>query len=101
MSQRHDVKITVVKTLGTGDLFDEYASAGVTPTCPRVDAGQEFLSRGMQMPEGFCSWAWADIQRDVVHLALGGDFPWMKQRGTTLACCTDGLRPVIFKLERV
>ena len=85
----------------TGDLFDEHASVGTTPTCTRVKPGQVFVSRGMQMPEGFCSWAWADIQRDVVHLALGGDFPWMKQRGTTLACCTDGLRPVIFKLERI
>jgi uncharacterized repeat protein (TIGR04076 family) len=101
------VKITVVKTLETGDLFDEHASAGVTPVCTGVNAGQVFVSKGetLRMPEGFCSWAWADIQwadiqRDVVHLALGGDFPWMKQRGTTLTCCTDGLRPVIFKLER-
>jgi uncharacterized repeat protein (TIGR04076 family) len=85
----------------TGDLFDEHASVGTTPTCPRVKLGQVFVARGMHMPEGFCSWAWADIQRDVVHLALDGDFPWMKQPGTTLACCTDGLRPVIFKLERI
>ena len=101
MSQRHDVKITVVRTLETGDLFDEHAGAGVTPTCTRVNAGQVFVSRALQIPEGFCSWAWADIQRDIVHLALGGDFPLMKQRGMALACCTDGLRPVIFKLERV
>jgi hypothetical protein len=53
------------------------------------------------MPAGVCSWAWADVQRDSVHPALDGDVPWMKQRGTTLACCTDGLRPVIFKLERI
>jgi uncharacterized repeat protein (TIGR04076 family) len=97
------VKITVVRTLETGDLFDEHVSAGVTPVCTGVNAGQVFVSTGknLQMPEGFCSWAWADIQRDVVHLALGGDFPWMKQQGTTLTCCTDGLRPVIFKLERI
>jgi uncharacterized repeat protein (TIGR04076 family) len=49
----------------------------------------------------FCSWAWADIQRDVVHLALGGDFPWIKEKGIGISCCTDGLRPVIFKLERL
>ena len=101
MSKNHDVKITVARTLETGDLFDQHAIEGMTPTCTRVNAGQVFVSRDMQMPEGFCSWAWADIQRDVSHLALGGDYPWMKQKGTTLACCTDGLRPVIFKLERV
>ena len=42
----------------------------------------------------------ADIQRDVAHLAMGGDFPWMKEKGEMVSCCTDGLRPVIFKLER-
>jgi len=55
----------------------------------------------MQMPEGFCSWAWADIQRDVIHMGLGGDFPWMKKPGVMISCCTDGLRPVVFKLERI
>jgi len=55
----------------------------------------------MAMPPSFCSWAWADIQRDVAHLAIGGDFPWIKQRGIMITCCTDGLRPVVFKLERI
>jgi uncharacterized repeat protein (TIGR04076 family) len=55
----------------------------------------------MAMPPSFCSWAWGDIQRDVAHLAMGGDFPWMRQRGTMITCCTDGLRPVVFKLERI
>ena len=91
----------MARTLETGDLFDQHAGEGMARTCTRVNAGQVFVARDMQMPEGFCSWAWADIQRDVSHLALGGDYPWMKQKGTALACCTDGLRPVIFKLERV
>jgi len=42
----------------------------------------------MAMPEGFCSWAWADLQRDVTHLAMGGEFPWMRQRGAMITCCT-------------
>lgn len=94
-----DVKITVLKKLETGEVFSQFAGADVGPLCPRVEVGQEFVSKGLQMPEGFCSWAWADIQRDVVHIALGGSFPWIKQEGTMISCCTDGLRPVIFKLE--
>ena len=43
----------------------------------------------------------ADIQRDLIHLRLGGDYPWFKENGAILASCTDGARPVIFKLERV
>ena len=96
-----DVKITVMKKLSPGELFDEMAAEGVAPECDMAKKGAEHISKGMAMPEGFCSWAWADIQRDVVHLAMGGDFPWIKEEGKMLSCCTDGLRPVVFKLERL
>jgi len=96
-----DVKITVLKKLETGDIFEEYAAEEAQSTCDAVRLGDEFISKAMGIPEGFCSWAWADIQRDVVHLALGGEFPWMKKEGTMISCCTDGLRPVLFKLERI
>lgn len=26
---------------------------------------------------------------------------WMKEENTMIACCSDGTRPVIFKIERV
>jgi uncharacterized repeat protein (TIGR04076 family) len=99
--EMRDVKITVLKRLETGDVVKEYGTDAVAPLCNRHMDGEEFLSEGMQMPEGFCNWAWADIQRDVVTLSLGGDFPWMKEKGKIISCCTDGLRPVLFKLERL
>jgi uncharacterized repeat protein (TIGR04076 family) len=31
----------------------------------------------------------------------GADFgPWMKDGNMFIACCTDGIKPVVFKLER-
>jgi uncharacterized repeat protein (TIGR04076 family) len=96
-----DVRITVLKKLRTGDVFEKYASKEMTPECTIMKDGKEYLSKGMQMPEGFCSWAWADIQRDVIHLSLDGDFPWIREKGVMISCCTDGLRPVVFKLERL
>ncbi len=96
-----DVKITVEAMLKPGKIFEELAADTVTPECARYKIGGEYLSKGMSMPEGFCSWAWADIQRDVAHLAMDGDFPWIKEPGKMVSCCTDGLRPVVFKLERV
>ncbi|MFP3952149.1 MAG: TIGR04076 family protein [Candidatus Bathyarchaeia archaeon] len=96
-----DVKITVVSMLKPGKVFDELAADSVTAECGRVNIGDEFISKELNMPEEFCSWAWADIQRDVAHLALGGNFPWIKKEGSMVSCCTDGLRPVVFKLERV
>ncbi len=96
-----DVKITVVAKLKPGEVFKELAADSVNPVCDMVETGRTYVSKGLGMPEGFCSWAWADIQRDVAHLALGGDFPWIKKAGSMVSCCTDGLRPVVFKLERV
>jgi uncharacterized repeat protein (TIGR04076 family) len=97
----HDVKITVLKNMKTNEVFEKYAAGNMTPECNVVKSGVEYVSARMQIPEGFCSWAWADIQRDVVHLAMGGDFPWIKEKGVMISCCTDGLRPVVFKLERL
>jgi len=96
-----DVRITVVKKLQVGELFKKFAVDEVVEPCDQVKVGQEWISKGINKPDGFCSWAWADIQRDVAHLALGGDFPWIKQKGTILSACTDGLRPVVFKLQRI
>jgi len=97
--ERNDVKITVLGTTENPEIFGEYAAEGVKPRCPLMEEGREFISEAMRMPEGFCSWAWADIQRDVAHLTMGGSFPWMKEPGTMISCCTDGLRPVVFRLE--
>jgi len=96
-----EVKITVAKKLRTGELLEKYGK-GVEVECPMFKLGQEFrVGKDLKIPDGFCSWAWADIHRDIVHLALGGDFFWIKEKGTMLSCCTDGLRPVVFKLERI
>jgi uncharacterized repeat protein (TIGR04076 family) len=56
------------------------------------------------LPEDFvarCAWAWADIRRDILTVAYGGDIPGMKQRGTVITGCTDWFRPVIFEVERM
>ncbi len=94
-----DVKITVLKENVNEDLWKEY---GINiKRCDVFKIGEEYISKGIVMPQGFCSWAWADIQRDVAILALGGTFPWIKQKGTTIAACTDGFHPVVFKLTRI
>ena len=93
------VKITVLKKVDMGDIRKNYGNN--VSECEVFKEGDEFISEGMSMPQGFCAWAWADIQRDVVHLALNGNYPWIKAKGATISCCTDGLRPVVFKLERV
>ena len=97
------VKITVVKKVHNKDLFGDKPPIpfNMAPECNKVELGQEFISESGECPQGFCSWAFADIQRDITHLRFGGDYPSMEEKGTCLSCCTDGVRPVIFKLERI
>ena len=96
-----DVKITVLRRLFLEDAAQQYG-AGTWAPCSRLEDGQEFLvcGKSLAIPEGFCSWAWADIHKYVLTLARGGNFVGSKP-GSTVVCCTDGYRPVIFALERV
>lgn len=99
-------KITVIKKLNCKELYGEnppapFDEGRVTPECERFSVGQEFAVDSHSCPPEFCNWAFADIQRDLVHVLYGGYYPWMKEKGVAITCCTDGLRPVIFKIERV
>jgi len=99
-------KITVVKKINNKDLYGENPPAPfdekrIAPECDRFELGQEFVVDNPNCPPGFCHWAFADIQRDLVHILWGGYFPWMKEKGVIISCCTDGLRPVVFKIESI
>ena len=96
--KEHRVKITVLRKLVHQDFVNKYA---VKPeswaACSVFEEGQEFMASKEQpwvMPEGFCGWAWADIQKLVYGMARGGN-------DVFVTCCTDGYRPVIFKLEKI
>ena len=88
----------VMKKLYNPDLVELYAANPESWTpCTHFEVGDEFitdLERPWDMPEGFCGWAWADIQRTVYGMARGG-------QDVFVTCCTDGYRPVIFKLEKL
>lgn len=94
-----DIKITVLRRTLNEDFLRDYADSLWEP-CERFAEGQEFISRGLDMPEGFCSWAWCDVQKCVMTLARGGNFRGVPP-GVFVTCCTDGYRPVFFKIERV
>ncbi len=100
------VKIVVAKLLDNKEIFGNNPPAEFTCSsiCDEYDIelGREFIvDDSYECPPGFCPWAYADIQRDIVTLLHGGNFPWMKDKGIVLSSCTDGIRPVIFKLERI
>ena len=93
-----------MKKFNLSDVFKKSPVAFVTPlapVCGAVSDGQEFVVDDMKMPEGFCGSAWSVIRPDVMTLAHGGNFPGYKDKGVAMVCCTNGMRPVVFKLERV
>ena len=103
MAQSSRVKITVLKKTDTKQIFGDNSPMGqAIEACSVFKEGQEFIvGEDGDMPEGFCHWAWNDLYKKVITLMFGGNFPWMKEEGTSVSCCTDGLRPVIFELRRI
>ena len=87
-------KITVVKKTLFQDLYKKYANREGN-ICSVFEEGQEFLMTSpYNPPEGFCAWAWADLRAAIHAVQFGG-------RESSVACCTDGYRPVVFHVERI
>jgi uncharacterized repeat protein (TIGR04076 family) len=100
-----ECKITVLKKLFHEDLAKEFCLKE-TEACKVFEVGQEYIAKfPMKEPDNFpCSGAWSDISNIVLVLLQGGNFgpsswEWMKDDRTMISCCTDGVRPVIFKIE--
>ncbi|NQU12111.1 TIGR04076 family protein [bacterium] len=96
--QQHQVRITVLSKLFHEEYVAQYAPNPERWTpCTHFEVGQEFVTARdapWEMPAGFCGWAWADMQKMVWGMARGGS-------DVFVTCCTDGYRPVIFKLEKI
>jgi uncharacterized repeat protein (TIGR04076 family) len=102
------IKITVVKRVAHTDLLEKHMNTDDFPqaagACEVMKDGQEFIMEGLfaRRPENFnCQGAWHDIQRNLASVMYGGNLPWIKQPGTVVASCSDGLRPVSFRIERI
>ena len=70
-------KITVLRRMFNQDLANEYRRQDVaTAPCPLFTEGQEFVVEhvGAPAPDGFCDWAWNDIQKVLLAAMTGGDF---------------------------
>ncbi|MGD8506715.1 MAG: TIGR04076 family protein [Candidatus Bathyarchaeota archaeon] len=104
MRELHKVKITVLKRFHPSEVF---VNSLVTPVHKHFEACglyrdcQEFIVEDLRMPEDFCNSAWVSMYGNIQLLSFGGDLPWFKEKGIAVNCCIDGLRPVIFKLERI
>ena len=105
--KRPKVKITVLRRECYQDLQESYLSNPKAGPCNLFRDGQEFIvdSRNFnRMLDGqFCAEAWDCISRYVYAALQGGAIMrgWTNDERMMIACCNDGTRPVIFKIERI
>lgn len=114
---KHKVKVTVIDKKLYPELQARYCADPNSGECPCYNIGDEFIferdgdtdhfwhgglntlvktnadpdtvAGGPKMPN--CSEMW-----DAVSMR-----GWMKDENVMIACCSDGTRPVVFKIERI
>lgn len=127
---KHKVKVTVIDKKLYPELQHQYCADPDSGACPCYNVGDEFvfyrddkrddfwhmgldtlvktkstnpdtIAGGPKIP--FCSEAWDAIARYIYTGLQGGSIMngWMKEENTVITCCSDGTRPVIFKIERI
>lgn len=105
MPERFEVKITVLRRFHPTEIFTKSPVTPLVPLgeCEKLKDGQEFVvGTDGDMPQGFCASAWQSIYHNVRTFAFGGDFSaYFQEKNVFIGCCTDGLRPVIFRIERI
>lgn len=126
---KHKVKVTVIDKKLYSELQEKYCADPKSGMCPCYNVGDEFIferdenndhfwhgglntlvktnadpntvAGGPKMPH--CSEAWDAISRYIYTGLQGGSImkDWMKHENEMICCCSDGTRPVIFKIERI
>jgi uncharacterized repeat protein (TIGR04076 family) len=96
-------KITILKTSFNKEYVDLYVEKERRKTlgpCEVFKEGQVFVVDAVSgCPAGFCAWAWDDLYKVIVGFFSGGNFGMWYEGDVLIACCTDGTRPVYFKIE--
>lgn len=125
----HKCKVTVLETKCFPELQEKYLADPKSGPCPCYHAGDEYLferydgkddfwhtglntlvksngnpsttAGGPKMP--FCAEAWDAISRYIYTALQGGSImhQWTNDDRIMIACCNDGTRPVVFKIERI
>ena len=126
---KYKVKVTVIDKKLYPELQQAYCADPRAGACPCYNVGDEFIferdgdrddfwhmglgtlvktnadpdtvAGGPKMPH--CSEAWDAIARYIYTGLQGGAIMrgWMNDERVMIACCSDGTRPVIFKIERM
>ena len=100
-------KVTVIRKDCHKDLQNEYVNGRYSGTCPMFEVGQEFIfdHKGYESMNGgeFCMEAYDAIHKFIYAALQGGSLMkgYSRDEAVKIACCNDGTRPVIFRIERM
>lgn len=91
----------VFKRFGTRDDFWHMGLNTLVKSSTFKNHTQDHVSGGPAIPH--CSEAWDAIARYIYTGLQGGAIMrnWMNDERIMITCCSDGTRPVIFKIERI
>lgn len=126
---KHRVKLTVIDKKLYPELQQQYCANPNAGACSCYNVGDEFIFEQSEDTDNFfdmglgtltkttadpdtvaggpkaphCSEAWDAISRYIYAGLEGGSIMngWMNRENIMIACCSDGTRPVIFKIERM
>lgn len=108
---QHKCKVTVIDKKLFPDLQEQYLADPKSGVCPFYQVGDEFIFTRYGKQDDFwtqqngkhCSEAWDCISRYIYAALQGGSImrSWTNNERMMIACCNDGTRPVIFKIERL
>ena len=112
---QHQCKVTVIDKQCRDDLQREFLADPSSGPCPCFEVGQEYLFERTAGKDDFyhfgrdldptfpCAEAWDCISRYIYTALAGGIIMrgWTNDERVMIACCNDGTRPVVFKIERI
>lgn len=98
------IKITVVKQFEPKDIIGKdfiRENGRKIEKCPYKEGMEFFVDETGNMPSGFCHHAWFGLYKNISILECGGNFQGWTGDDMIYTACPDGIRPVIFKIERI
>ena len=108
---QHKCKVTVIDKKVYPELQQKYIANPNAGACPFYQIGDEFIFERYGNADDYwrmgkgsqCSEAWDCISRYIYTALQGGSIMhgWTNDDRVMIACCNDGTRPVIFKIERI
>lgn len=108
---QYKCKITVIDKKVFDDLQEKYLADPKSGACPFYEVGTEYIFERYDEEDTFwrmgkgahCSEAWDCFSRYIYTALQGGSIMrgWTNNEHMMIACCNDGTRPVIFKIERL